>query len=292
MTRERDSMVLAVDGGGTRCRLALDWGEDRVLVEVGPANVSSDFEAAITEITEGLTKLASDSNLGLETLFNLPAHLALAGVTGRDLARKVAYGLPLAQIDVHDDRLAALQGAHGTSDGAIAHCGTGSFFALRLDGHVRLSGGWGPRLGDEASAQWIGMRALARSLDASDNLVPDTPLTRALRAAFDTPAAIVSFAASATPAQIGEFAQSVTEHAKHGDATALEILKSGADEITTRLRAMGWTPDLPLCLTGGIGQLYQTHLPVDVASAVVTPAGKPIDGAVALARQFGKELAA
>ena len=55
---ELPSPVIAVDGGGTRCRLVLDRGPGpaggRVSVETGPANVTSDFDAALGEIRRGL----------------------------------------------------------------------------------------------------------------------------------------------------------------------------------------------------------------------------------------------
>ena len=292
MTEDRTSMVLAVDGGGTRCRLVLDWFDGRVMVEVGPANVTSDFNSAIREISTGLTKLAEAGDVESETLVALPAHLALAGITGPEMAHRALEALPLAHADVQDDRRAALQGALGEADGAIAHCGTGSFIALRKNGKIRLAGGWGPRLGDEASAQWVGMRALARTLDAVDGLMSHTALTQALLAAHGTAAEIVAFAASAPPASVGEHAQLVTDHASNGDEAAIGILKSGADEIAIRLRKLEWSAGLPVCLTGGMAHVYRSYLPQDISDAIVEPNGKPIDGAVALARRFEKELAA
>ena len=68
MTHKRDSMVLAVDGGGTRCRLALDWCDGRVSIEVGSANVSSDFNAATTEISNGLKQLSEESGIEMGEL--------------------------------------------------------------------------------------------------------------------------------------------------------------------------------------------------------------------------------
>ena len=103
---------------------------------------------------------------------------------------------------------------------------------------------------------------------------------------------MVAFAALASPAQVGQHAQMVTDHAGSGDGVARAILQAGADEIFERLGKMGWSSKLPLCLTGGMGHVYGDYLPSEASAAITAPIGKPIDGAVALARRFGKELAA
>lgn len=280
--------VLAVDGGGTRCRLALDGPDGRHQVEVGAANVSSDFNAAIAEITRGLDALAEESGIARALLLDLPAHVGLAGVPDAEMAARVAAALPLARAHVEDDRRSALRGALGPRDGAIAHFGTGSFFALQAGPTVRLSGGWGWRLGDEGSAYWVGRSALTITLEAVDALIDATPLTDALLDHFGSPGRIVAHAGIARPGEIAALAPRITEAAASGDAVGRRILQAGADHIVHVLDRMGWQAGMALCLTGGLGIAYRDFLPAALADALVTPAGAPIEGALALARDLAE----
>ncbi len=281
--------VLAVDGGGTRCRLVLDGPGGRLSTEAGPANVSSGFDAAIAQIRAGLSALAAKAGMDAEALFGVPAYVGLAGVTDAAMAARVARALPLRRARVGDDRLSALRGALGARDGIIAHFGTGAFFALQAGGVVRLAGGWGPLLGDEGSAFWLGRTALSATLDAVDGLTPSTPLTDRLLARFGAPGQIVAQAAEATAAEIAALAPEVTGAAAAGDATGLRLLRAGSDHIGRVLAAMGWTPEMALCLTGGLGPVYRDYLPAPLARALVAPMAAPIDGAVELAHAFAAE---
>lgn len=283
--------VLAVDGGGTRCRLVLDGPDGRKVVEAGSANVTSDFEAAIAEIDAGITALAEAAGLARESLLALPTYLGLAGVSDEAMAARVADALPLAHVRVEEDWRAALRGALGPRDGALAHCGTGSFFSIQVGDKVRSVGGWGSRLGDEASAFWVARAALTATLEVADGLAAPTGLTDAVLARFGTPGGIVAHAAKATPGEIAEIAPLVTAAAEAGDPMARAILQSGADHIARVLGKIGWRPGMALCLTGGIGPAYRPFLPAELRAALVEPAGKPIDGAVALARAFAEEAA-
>ena len=234
MCAEAYTSVIAVDGGGTRCRVVLDGPDGRFLVERGAANVASDFNAATREIEAGLAALAEQTGKSLAEIRDLPIYLGLAGLTGQeDLAARVIARLQLRRARVTDDRPTALRGALGKRDGVIAHLGTGSLFALQRQGNMRLSGGWGARLGDQASAFWVARSALSATLEAEDRLIEATDLTRALMERFGSAGGIVAHAAQATPAQIGDLAPLVTEAAASGDPVGLRILNAGADEYLT-----------------------------------------------------------
>lgn len=183
-----------------------------------------------------------------------------------------------------DDRLSAARGALGRNDGVIAHCGTSSFFVAQIDGRTRLTGGWGAVLGDEASAQWVGRKALTLVLRYVDGLDQRSALADELLAHFQTADAIVAFARNATPAELGALAPRVTNHALSGDRVAMAILQYGADHIAADLRQMGWTPGLTICLTGGIGPHYAPYLADDMRDDLAQPRGTPLDGAIALAQ--------
>ncbi|MGI9390616.1 MAG: BadF/BadG/BcrA/BcrD ATPase family protein [Boseongicola sp.] len=283
--------VIAVDGGGTKCRLALATPADTRIVEVGAANISTDFDAAVAEISLGLKRLAAETSTGDDQLKSLPAYLGIAGTTGPLLAGRLAQALPLDHTFIEDDRPAALIGALGERDGAIAHCGTGSFLAALANDTIRLGGGWGPVLGDEASAQWVGRKTLAATLNAFDHLAPRTSLVDEMLDHFGSCEAIVAFAARATPAEFGLLAQRTTRSAVDGDTVATTILSEAADYIARALPRLGWTPGKALCLTGGIGPEYSRYLPANLRSSLVDPAGSPLDGAIDLARKFHRDRA-
>ena len=291
MTQLHDTSILAIDGGGTRCRIALTAGGETLAVQAGSVNVSTDFAAAVAELRRGLEDVARKVGKTIEELAHVPAYFGLAGITGPDIADRLAAVLPMRHVRIEDDRPAALRGALGDQDGIVAHCGTGSFAAARIGGRIRLAGGWGPVLGDEASAQWVGRRALSRMLDTVDGFLAETDLSRGLLDKFGGAPAVVAFAGTASPAELGALAVAVTENAAKGDAIASDILQDAADYIAATSRNLGWTTGLPLCLTGGIGPHFEAYLPEEMRAAVTPALGEPLTGAIALAGEFRKEIA-
>ncbi|MDE0696348.1 MAG: ATPase [Boseongicola sp.] len=292
MGESRKSPVIAIDGGGTQCRLALDDGMSIVAVETGPANVSTDFDGALNEISAGLGSLAERAGLKPEALSRIPAFVGLAGMTGETISERLRTALPFAHVRIEDDRAAALRGALGLADGAIAHCGTGSFFAAQCQGTMRCAGGWGPVLGDEASAHFVGKAALGTTLKGIDGQYPTSPLAERILTDFEGTEGIVRFAGSASPSELGALAPLVTEFAKQGDALAEHIMRSGAQDISAMLQVVGWNKGQPVCLTGGIGACYAPYLPADMQSDLTSPLDEPLAGALSLAAAFAQEISA
>lgn len=290
MTLTDTHPIIAIDGGGTRCRIALQAGRAISVVETGSANVSTDFERALNEISSGLTKLAARIDIPVQDLSAITAYVGLAGVTGTDIAERLAAALPFEHVRVEDDRLAALRGALGDSDGFVAHCGTGSFFASQLKGQTKITGGWGPVLGDTASAQWVGRHALTYTLDACDGLKPHSEMAEQLLNIYKGSSGIVAFAAAAKPTDFGALAPVVTKFAAQDDALAVSLMKDAAAHMAQTLSLMGWRKGMTICLTGGIGPHYAKYLPVDMTSDVKEPQGEPLTGALSLAREFREEL--
>jgi len=277
-----DNAILAVDGGGTNCRFALETNGLRQVVTLGAANVSTDFRRAVATLRDGLRLLAVNSGVPTDALASLPAYLGLAGVVDEADAVRVRAALPLSNAEVSDDRSSAVRGALGRANGSLAGLGTGSFFARQNGGAIRLSGGWGSRLADEASGFWIGRTALVATLDTVDGFKPASDLTRALMDQFGGPRGIVAFSISAAPTEVAALAPNVIAAAEAGDPAGSFVLKSGAEHILKTLTAMGWQPGEPLCLIGGVSAAYRAHLP---GIAPVPALGTALDGALALARE-------
>lgn len=289
MSESLQNAILAIDGGGTRCRVALKCAQNIVAIETGSANISTDFDGAVSEILKGVGALAAKSGLAVDELVQLPTFAGLAGVTGPEIADRLRQVLPLTRARIEDDRPAALRGALGDRDGVIAHCGTGSFFGGQIAGSMTFSGGWGPVLGDEASAQWIGRAALSGTLEVVDGRAASTGLADLLLEKFGGAADIVRFAGTARPSDFGALAPLVTDRAEHGDALAVRVMAAGASEIARSLRLIGWTPGMTICLTGGAGPQFETYLPDAMRTDLSDPAGDPLSGALSLAHDLATE---
>lgn len=149
----------------------------------------------------------------------------------RDLARRVT---------VMSDLELSHRAAFAGGPGVLLIAGTGSA-ALGRDarGRLRRAGGWGPLLGDEGSAFWLGREALREP--ALARLWPeDLPLR---------------LAADAQPVRaVASLARQVLARAKKGDAAAQRLRARAARELA-RLAleaSKGLAAPVPLVLHGGL----------------------------------------
>jgi glucosamine kinase len=281
---------IGVDGGGTGCRLALVRGKARFETKGGPCNVSTDTAGALRELSAGLDRLAAQSGLDRGAVRALPICLGLAGVVTGDPRPDVTEALRLGRARVLDDRAVALRGALGSRDGALVGLGTGSFFALQQGGQVRLAGGWGLRLGDEASGAWLGREILRYTLEVVDGLERESLLTETLLARLAGPAGIVAFSLSARPQDYAAFAPEIVAAAEAGDFAGREIMRRGRAHVVATLEGMGWHAGMPLVLAGGLAESYKPHLPSEFQGALAAPEASPLDGALALAAEMAREM--
>ncbi|WP_417724187.1 BadF/BadG/BcrA/BcrD ATPase family protein [Salipiger sp.] len=277
------SLLLAVDAGGSTCRFALETDGGRVDLALGAANVTSDFDGALRTLVSGLSELAKKAGLRADALNDAPACLALAGVTGPDVAARVAGALPLRHAVVEDDQRAGVIGALGERAGCLAGIGTGSFVARQTRGDLRFLGGHGLILGDEASGAWLGRGLLTRALHAHDGLAPRTPLTDELLSGMGGNTGIIAFARRAVPADFATLAPRVT---RGDDPASRALMREGARYLEAAIAALGRREGEPLCLVGGVGPAYADYLDADLRTALVPPEGTTLDGALTLARRL------
>lgn len=278
-----DLAFIGIDGGGTGCRLALRRGDETFFTDGGPCNVSTDLAGALRELSAGLDRLAAQAGIDRGAVRNLPSCLGLAGVVVGDPRDDIASSLRLSNAQIVDDRAIALRGALGNRDGAMVGLGTGSFFAIQRDDHIRLAGGWGLQLGDEASGGWLGREALHTALQTLDGLLPATDLTDALLAKFGSATGIVAFSLKAQPQDYAALAPTIIEAADAGDTTARDLIRRGRTYILETLEAIGWETPMPLCLTGGLAQSYARYLPSPVQGCLISPQSTALEGALLMA---------
>ncbi len=277
MTRRID---IGIDGGGTGCRVALSLdGGPVVETRGGPANIVTDPAAAEAAIRLAVTEALAARRLGLDALVDARICAGLAGGRLPGAADAFATRLPFLAYVV-DDSVTALEGALAGGDGTLASLGTGSFFIRKAEGAIRHVGGWGFRLGDEGSAAWAGRMALSLALHVSDGRLPADALADALMDAC--PPHPVLWAAQAAP---GDFAQLVRiVFANRDSAIAERVSQAILAALREGLGDVGHRPGTPLVLTGGLGEMLAPALPDDLAQDLRPAMGRPLDGALRLAR--------
>ncbi|MVA96808.1 N-acetylglucosamine kinase [Nitratireductor sp. CAU 1489] len=282
--------VLGIDGGGTNCRagLAAATGEILGRGQSGAANVMTDLDGACASIVEA-------AHAAFEAAGQVPAFdqagavLGLAGANVADVGRRLATQLPFGESRVESDALIALEGALGGHDGAIAIIGTGSVFMARHGETIRSIGGWGFQLGDLGGGARLGRQLLEETLLAHDGIRPQTALTAAVLARFETdPRRLVTFAASARPRDFGALVPIVFEFADQGDPLAKSLLDEVASHVEAALTALGLRQTDRLCLLGGLGERIAARLGAPLSAMLQPPIADALGGAVAMAaRRFG-----
>ena len=110
--------------------------------------------------------------------------------------------------------------------------------------------------------------------------MPSDPLADALMEA--TAPHPVRFAKDASPGDFAQLARLVLSHAETGLSTRLIGEVIGA--LREGLDALGHAPGAPWVLTGGLGDLLTPHLPDDLRAGLQAPKGRPLDGALRLAK--------
>lgn len=287
--RNRSGHIVGVDGGGTACRAAIaDPGGVVLATATGPAaNAATSLAGAVEAVRTTVGAAAEQAGLDPGWECGARAHLGLAGVIRQDIAEAVARKMRFGAVHVTDDRPTVMTGALTGDEGFVAAIGTGSFIGRQSDGSQAFVGGWGLRLGDQASGGWLGQKALAAVLQWRDGLKSGSDLLTELLRRFDgDPAEIVLFAARAAPGDFAALAPLVFDAAEADDAIAKALLDEASDYLRRALAVLGHRPGDPLCLTGGLGPRYATFLGAETAANLVAPKGNALDGAVALARSM------
>ncbi len=279
--------LIGVDGGGSGCRAAIADGQGRVLGRgaAGPANVGTDPEQAVQNVSAAIRAALHEGGLN-ETVFDDAwTHVGLAGVLGEAQAEFVRGGIPAKHAVVTDDRRTFLAGALGNRTGILLAVGTGTIIAASRKGAVRFVNGWGMQVSDQGSGAWLGRAVIERALLSYDDILDHSGLTLSVLADFGTdPSQIVDFARNARPAEYAAFAPRVCDAAENGDPVGIEQMRRGADFFHLALDALGIGGDDVLCLAGGLGPRYARWLRSDLQARIVNAQGSALDGALRLAR--------
>jgi len=282
------TLLVGVDGGGTRCRARLCAASGARLADAvtGPANIRLGFKPAMIAVMSAIEQCLEQAGFSRRDLDRITACLALAGAsepTQLALARRNKY--PFAQTILVTDAQAACVGAHRGDDGGVIIVGTGTIgWGERKGGQVRI-GGWGLPVSDEGSGAWLGCEALRHVLWAHDGRVPWTGLLDELFNHFRRePHAIVRWTTRASPRDYGSFAPLVVSHASKQDPVAIELMQRAAGHIDALAARLLAADVRPLALVGGLAEVMAQWVSPDTRMHLIQPAGDALDGAIALAR--------
>lgn len=285
-------IFIGFDGGGTSCRAQAELpdGQRTPIITGGAANIVSNYDRALHEITTTLAQVMDHAHALNPDAPNMPSRLVLglAGASESDAAARLRAAFPFRDLSICGDIDISLSGAFEDEDGIVMAVGTGSVLARQLDGHMQRLGGYGLILGDEGSGAWIGRMALQRVLHARDGFGITGSLVTALNTRFPTLPELVTFAARAHPSDFAALAPLVLEHDRQHCPVAGSILDQGCAYLLRAIAHLqSGTRNLPVAPLGGLGATLlnrmiaqgNTHL------RCVAPKGTALDGALWNARK-------
>lgn len=228
------SVVLGIDGGGTRTRASIVDGE-RVLAFAENGSIKRLRVGA--EIAEtNLRALLKDvfAQAAVSRVEAASAGVASATMPGvKEWITVVFDDFGVEHSEVVGDEVIALDGAFKGGPGILQIAGTGSNCIGRSpNGGRESAGGWSSRLGDEGSGYWIGLHAVRRALNAMDREEP-TLILETVGQIWGTTSIeeLVNLGDSTPGPDFAALAPAISELAEEGDAVALGVLKQAAADL-------------------------------------------------------------
>ena len=255
--------VLGIDAGATKTECLLADARARILAKArGPgANFQLFAEDEVEFVLDSLVRrtLAGQS---------VPVDALCIGMAGagrkQDFVamRRILERLGLAKKNlVTHDALVALVAGAGERYGVVLTVGTGAAtFGMNRAGSSARAGGWGPLLGDEGSAYWMGLRALQAVVRAQDGRAQPTLLTEPILTGLgihDVESLVHRIYRELARDEIAALAPLVQLAADQGDEPAQGIIDDAAREfvrsvesVVGRLEMAG--ESFELVLSGGL----------------------------------------
>lgn len=305
--------LLGVEGGGTKTVACIAAASPDGSVEIlgrglsGPSNLQAiGIDQTLISLRQAIHQARCEARLSQ----HIPAAacLAMAGVdrsqeelllTEWANSHKIAH-----QIQVTNDSVGLLTAGTPEGWGIALIAGTGSIaFGQSADGQVSRTGGWGYLLGDEGSAYTLALAGLRASVRAADGRDPQNQLLPAFleRLELEQPDDLLEavYLSGRDRAWIASLADVVTSIADQGDAVALQLLDSAAEELaklvsTTARKLRLDAKPIPCCCTGGLllnTPVLQTNVvkklnEQGVELAGFVPVQEPVWGAIKLAQKM------
>ena len=257
------SVVLGIDGGGTRTR-AMIASEGRILAHGESGSIKRlrvGAETAEANLRELLTDVYAQADI--EGVFAACCGVASCSLPGTvEWITAVLEDFKVERTEVVGDEVIALDAAFQGGPGILQIAGTGSNTIGRAaDGSRESAGGYSSRLGDEGSGYWIGVNSVRRGLHAYDREQP-TQVLKKVGEIWGTPSLedLVSLGDSTPGPDFAALAPAMNELAEAGDPVALEVLhQAAADLVDFVLLVRGKLQrkhriagEVPVAWTGGV----------------------------------------
>jgi len=257
------SVVLGIDGGGTRTRASIMDG-DRVLAHGENGSIKRlrvGAEAAEANLRALLKDVFAQAGVsGVDAATCGVASATMPGVT--EWITDVFNDFGVARSEVVGDEVIALDAAFHGGPGILQIAGTGSNTIGRApDGSRESAGGWSSRLGDEGSGYWIGVNSVRRALHAYDREQP-TRILNTVGEIWGTPDIddLINLGDSTPGPDFAALAPAINELAEAGDPVALGVLKQASDDLVDFVlvvraklrRKHSIAGEVPVAWTGGV----------------------------------------
>ncbi len=228
------SVVLGIDGGGTKTRASivdvdkrLGYAENGSIkrLRVGAEAAEKHLRAVLTDAFAQAGKVSiSAATVGV-------ASATMPGVP--EWITAVLHDFGVDRLEVVGDEVIALDGAFKGGPGILQIAGTGSNTVGRgPDGTRENAGGWSSRLGDEGSGYWIGVNAVRRALRAYDREEPSRVLETVGRIwGTKTIDELVNVGDGTPGPDFAALAPAISGLAEEGDPVAAAVLAQAAKDL-------------------------------------------------------------
>ena len=276
--------VLAVDGGGSKTAAALltAGGAELARCRVGPANLYRDPAAGLAEITAGLgTALpsggpAARTDRGDDGDQRRPGRCQRRARSARHLQRHSRALPPDASPATATPPFSACSAT--TRAPCSRSAPASSPIAAKPGGAPAIRSGWGFPVADRGSGAWLGLRLATEYLDHLDGAatVPASSLWAAAAATFGAERdGILGWLAAARAADFAALAPAVVAAATADDPLGMALLDEGACHLRRLADALAPAADAPLCLGGGLAEIYRPRLEAALPGVVLPPTARP-----------------
>jgi N-acetylmuramic acid 6-phosphate etherase len=258
MTAKPTTVILGIEGGGTRTTWALFSSRGKIVArgEVGPGNTLLLTDAALGKLFSAIRKKAGRSLAAIGGAF--------AGCQQPKEQARVEKILrrtwPGATVRVMEDTRSVLAAAFGDGPGIVVIAGTGSNVAAQksADAPLEKAAGWGHLFADRGSAYDLARRAMENIFDRYDTQKKITGLAREFlsTAGVDTMEQLVPFLLrDISKTAVAAHARTVFAAAEKGDRDARGIVQSATRELAEKVALVARRmklADYSVALTGGL----------------------------------------
>ena len=151
-------------------------------------------------------------------------------------------------------------------------------FRCAPDGTPLIRAGWGFPVADRGGGAWLGFRLATDYLDHLDGAatVPASSLWTAAAATFGTRRdRILGWLAAARAADFAAVAPAVVSAAAEADPLGLALLDEGSRHLLRLAEALAPAADAPLCLGGGLADVYRPRLEAALPGMVLPATARP-----------------